>query len=326
MEGPDGIETFLRPVTDPTAVRACYEDYGVVGVTGILDPGEAAALVAEGLNPNLPEDCLIEDPETHHLADRAMNRYGVIGKRALFNPRILEARLHPNVVAAYQAVYGREDVVACHDRAAWMRPAAHCAAWMTPFKWPGIHFDISLRGFFEPGYRQEVDNYLDGLDYHSFTGFVGENNAKHETMGRQVQGVLNLLDNRDEDGGFHCVPGFYGDELRNWVNGHKNLPEPEPNGRYELSAFGMDAELAMWTQRIPCPAGTLLLFDTTLPHGTKPNASEQSRAILFLRYIVGDTLPPGSWQQRNASLRQIVDAVGFQPNSRQARHLYGPEQ
>lgn len=326
MEGPDGKETFLRPVSDPVAVRACYDEYGVVGVTGVLSADEAAATIAAGLDAHLPEDCSILDKDTYHAADHVMNRYGVIGKSALFNARILETRLHPNVVAAYQAVYGCEDVIACHDRAAWMRPAALCQAWTTPFKWPGVHFDISLRGYYENGYREDVDAFLDSISYDNLTGFVAENNAKHESMGRQVQGVLNLLDNRDEDGGFHCVPGLFGDHLKTWVSGHKSLPDPEPNGRYELSAHGMDAELASWTERIPCPAGTLLLFDATLPHGTKPNISDESRAILFLRYIVGDTLPLGAWRSRNAALRRIAGGIGFQPDERQERHLYGPEQ
>jgi hypothetical protein len=317
-------ETFLRPISDLEAVRACYERYGVVGVTGVLSQAECQALILEGLEPYLPEGCHMNDPESFALADRALNRFGVIGKEALFSESLLSARLHPNVVASYSAVHDREDVIACHDRAAWMRPSLMNPAWDTPFSWPGLHFDVSLRNYFDKDARASVDSFLKAIDFAS-GNFVAENNAKHFSMGRTVQGVLNLLDNEEEDGGFHCVPGMYGDALKQWVETHESLPAPEVNGRYNLQRFGSDAELGKQAVRLPCPAGTLILFDATLPHGTRPNASWQSRAILFLRYLTSDELPAEAWVERNAALRSIVTKLGVELDDRQKQHLYGPE-
>merc|ERR1711988_809457 len=159
----DPEETFLRPISDLAAIRACYDRYGVVGVTGVLSPDECQGLMS-GLEQYLPEGCHMDDVETFGLADRAVNRFGVIGKEALFNPAILSARVHPNVSAAYAAVHGRDDVFACHDRAAWMRPSLLSSAWNTPFSWPGLHFDISLSNYFD-GDRSSVDQFLDGIDF-----------------------------------------------------------------------------------------------------------------------------------------------------------------
>merc|ERR1719440_1478703 len=265
----------------------------------------------------------MDDAGTFSLADRGMNRYGVIGKEALFNHAILSARLHPNVAAAYSAVHGRQDVFACHDRAAWMRPSAIDASWNTPFSWPGLHFDISLPSYFGDD-PSAVEDFLCDVDYEG-GHWAAENNAKHQSMGRTVQGVLNLYDNEEEDGGFHCVPGMFGPPLQQWVQNHPGLPKAEPNGKYELKGFGPDAQLGTRSVRVPCPAGTLILFDATLPHGTKPNISCRSRAILFLRYLTSDELPAPAWQNRNAALRRIVNKLGFEPNDEQAKHMYGPE-
>ncbi len=76
---------------------------------------------------------------------------------------------------------------------------------------------------------------------------------------------------------------------------------------------------------VPCAAGTLLLFDATLPHGTRPNCSATSRMILFLRYLPADGLPLEAWRGRNAALRRIARQVCFDADQRQAAHLYGPE-
>mmetsp|Transcript_112697 Transcript_112697/g.313527 ORF Transcript_112697/g.313527 Transcript_112697/m.313527 type:complete len:605 (+) Transcript_112697:92-1906(+) len=318
-------EDYLRPVSDLEAVRACYERYGVVGVTGALSAEECRNLIVDGIEPFLPEGCHMDDPATYGLAGSAMNRFGVIGKSALFSPAICSARLHPNVVGAYAAVHGRDDIVAGHDRVAWMRPVGVDPSWDTPFSWPGLHFDISLQSYFGgSSSRSAVDEYLRGICYES-NSFQAENNAKHHSMGRTVQGVLNLLDNGLEDGGFHCVPGMFGESVQRWVQGHQSLPAPEVNGKYVLKGVGPDAQLGKRAVRVPCPAGTLLLFDATLPHGTRPNLSLNSRAILFLRYLTPDELPAEAWQKRNAALRHVMGRIGFRPDTRQAKHLYGPE-
>uniref|UniRef100_A0A7S2IAJ0 NADAR domain-containing protein n=1 Tax=Zooxanthella nutricula TaxID=1333877 RepID=A0A7S2IAJ0_9DINO len=318
-----GGENLLRPIGDLSAVRACYDQYGVVGVTGVLSAEECRRLICDGLEPCLPAGCSMDSPESFHLAGSAMNRYGVVGKNALFNPGMLAARVHPNVAAAFGAVHGREDVVAGHDRFAWMRPVLENPAWVTPFSWPGLHFDVSLRSYFG-GSRSAVDEFLSDVDYASLN-FVAENNAKRVSMGRTVQGVLSVFDNEVEDGGFHCVPGMFGPRVEEWARRHPGVPPPEANGNYELKDYGPDAKLGKLAVRVPCPAGTLILFDATLPHGTQPNASARSRAILFLRYLTHDELPAQAWQGRNAALRRIIAQSGFKPTAQQLRNLYGPE-
>lgn len=168
-----------------------------------------------------------------------------------------------------------------------------------------------------------MDQFLNNIDYTN-GHFTAENNSKHASMGRTVQGVLNIFDNEEEDGGFQCVPGMHGAALEEWVSRHTGLPAPEVNGKYELKDFGPDRQLGKQAVRVPCPAGTLILFDATLPHGTRPNTSARSRAILFLRYLIATELPPEAWRDRNDALQRVVKSVRFEPDERQARHLYGP--
>merc|ERR1712050_543539 len=104
---------------------------------------------------------------------------------------------------------------------------------------------------------------------------------------------------------------MFGPVLRKWVSKHPSLPEAEPNGRYNLGNCGTDAKLGADAVRVPCPAGTLILFDATLPHGTRPNTSLRNRAILFLRYLTSEELPPPAWRNRNAALRRLAKAVDF---------------
>lgn len=50
---------------------------------------------------------------------------------------------------------------------------------------------------------------LSALRYDKLSNFIFENNQPSQHDGVQLQGVLNLADNREEDGGFQCVPGFH---------------------------------------------------------------------------------------------------------------------
>eukprot|EP00286_Rhodomonas_abbreviata_P025022 CAMPEP_0181310618 /NCGR_PEP_ID=MMETSP1101-20121128/12685_1 /TAXON_ID=46948 /ORGANISM="Rhodomonas abbreviata, Strain Caron Lab Isolate" /LENGTH=331 /DNA_ID=CAMNT_0023417265 /DNA_START=147 /DNA_END=1142 /DNA_ORIENTATION=+ len=326
------MEDFLRPVEDQAGIRECFEQYGAVGITGVLSTADCQAVIT-GIEQFLPRGCKVMDPQTHELADSegAFNRYGVIGKEPLFNSAILRARLHPRVVAAYRALYGDVPLIACHDRAAWMRPTFNNAAFDTPANYPGLHLDVSPTSYFgEASHRKAVDAFLNNLTYSRLGDFTAENNAKHETQGLCVQGVLSLLDNEEEDGGFHFLPGAHKETLRAWTHDQARADScwspPEANGRYFFSRRKGDMALLAAhggrPVRLPCPAGTLILFDAALPHGTAPNSSACSRLILFLRYMTPPQLPAEAWRQRNEALRKVVKEVGFEPDAREAAHLY----
>ena len=318
-----GAESYLRPVDDPAGVADCYERHGVVGVTGVLTKPECEETLRDmGMPPGFD----IRDPDTYATqeANAALNRYGVIGTDVLWTRTLLRNRCHPNVVAAYRAVYGAGvPIVACHDRAALMRPTALDPALDTEYKYPGLHLDVDPQGYCAPDPRP-VRAFLDKLTYARDRDFVAENNAKHWTMGRQVQGVLNLIDNRVEDGGFQCVPMPRCEAwLREWCPTQKWPGPPEANGRYFFSARAYE-ELGIAATRVPAPAGTLLLFDACLPHGTLPNRSGRPRAIQFLRYLPLETLSGPCRAARAAAVRRRCRCVGFvPPDEDAARALFG---
>jgi len=127
-------------------------------VTGCLSLQECERLVREGFEPYLPRGCHMDDVAAFSMADEVMNRYGVVGKTAWFNPMLLSARLHPNVVSAYSAVHGTDEVFACHDRFAWMRPTLTKAAWDTPFSWPGLHLMFPSAAIFKARAQQWISS------------------------------------------------------------------------------------------------------------------------------------------------------------------------
>ena len=150
--------------------------------------------------------------------------------------------------------------------------------------------------------------YLNKLEYKSCDDLLNENNAKNITMGNHYQGIINLIDNNDKDGGFHCILKGH-NIIKKWYDEAKNhLKDQIPNGRYIFrSDFSIDMKyFNCETAKISSPAGTLIIFDATLPHGTKPNFSQNSRIIQFLRYVPSNIFNENTLKRRNNLLSKKI--------------------
>ena len=95
-----------------------------------------------------------------------------------------------------------------------------------------------------------------------------------ETRPQNVQGVLALADQMDESmGGFQCIP---------WL--HRNydtwkLTQPEDRHRFQPNLDSLQDKLV----KVLMEAGDLLIFNSTEPHGIRPNRS--GKKVRIAQYI-----------------------------------------
>ncbi|MEO0895588.1 MAG: phytanoyl-CoA dioxygenase family protein [Bacteroidota bacterium] len=109
-----------------------------------------------------------------------------------------------------------------------------------------------------------------------------------ETKPQNVQGVLALADQTDENmGGFQCIPWLY----RNYDSW--KLSQPEDRNRFQPDTTGLEDKLV----KVPLEAGDLLIFNSSEPHGIRPNHSEDG--VRIAQYI---SMMPA--QEEDASLRE----------------------
>lgn len=306
-------ETYLRDLTDVQGIRDCYDKYGVVGIKGVLNSQECEESVQECISVlktmGADQKLSIDDPETYYMASPYLNSHGVVGREPIMTKILNRNRLHPNVKRAYSIIFGMNDneLLAQFDRMGWMRSnigvdGTYTGKFATPFYSPGVHLDVDPTHYFEKERFPAVKEYLNSIPYTEVSHLFNENNVKNIMMGRQCQGVLNLIDNDHSDGGFQFVEAGH-QVCSRWFEENKNrIDVGKPNGQY---AFDKRDHQMTHTKRLPCPAGTLIVFDVALPHGTRPNRSSINRMAQFLRYMPKKDFDPKVLKKRRNLIRRL---------------------
>ncbi|WP_194776881.1 phytanoyl-CoA dioxygenase family protein [Pararhodonellum marinum] len=93
-----------------------------------------------------------------------------------------------------------------------------------------------------------------------------------ETKPQNVQGVLALADQMDEQmGGFQCIPELYR-SYDTW-----KLTQPKDRNHFQPDISGFELK------KVLLKAGDLLIFNSLLPHGIRPNHSKDK--VRIAQYI-----------------------------------------
>jgi Phytanoyl-CoA dioxygenase (PhyH) len=95
-----------------------------------------------------------------------------------------------------------------------------------------------------------------------------------ETRPQNVQGVLALADQMDENmGGFQCIPELFR-TYDTW-----KLSQPEDRNRFKPDTSDFEGQFV----KVKMEAGDLLIFNSTQPHGIRPNLTKDK--VRIAQYI-----------------------------------------
>jgi len=99
---------------------------------------------------------------------------------------------------------------------------------------------------------------------HEYKGFIHWD-YDPETKPQNVQGVLALGNQTDENmGGFQCIPWLF-KNYDTW-----KLTQPEDRNHFKPDTTGLEDKIV----KVSMEAGDLLIFNSSEPHGIRPNRSE----------------------------------------------------
>ncbi len=122
---------------------------------------------------------------------------------------------------------------------------------------------------------------------------------------RHVQCVLNFEDNVSEDGGTLVVPYFHR-HVAHWARSHEHLFKPLP---WLTLATDIEQDLLLYAHRVCMRAGSVLLWDQRLLHGTAPNFSTRCRLAQYLKAGPRSSTYPPSQHGPNARLQRRAHAL-----------------
>lgn len=107
---------------------------------------------------------------------------------------------------------------------------------------------------------------------HEYKGFIHWD-YDPDTKPQNVQGVLALADQTDPNmGGFQCIPWLF----RNYETWKLN--QPEDRNKFIPDITGLEEHLV----KVPLMAGDLLIFNSSEPHGIRPNHSDKVRIAQYI--------------------------------------------
>jgi ectoine hydroxylase-related dioxygenase (phytanoyl-CoA dioxygenase family) len=124
----------------------------------------------------------------------------------------------------------------------------------------------------------------------AFAGFIHTDvDTTLDPLPVNVQGVVSLMDADGETGGFQCVPELFR-TLEEW-----RKRQPEGRDGFNPNVEGFDVT------PVPMKAGDLLIFNSLLAHGIRPNTSEDK--VRMAQYI---SMTPAAEDNQELRERRVL--------------------
>lgn len=137
----------------------------------------------------------------------------------------------------------------------------------------------------------------DGFDFEGFIHW--DIDTSKDPLPVNVQGVLALTDTDNQTGGFQCVPELY----RNFEDWVKDQPNDRDPFQPDISGFNI--------RKVNMKAGDLLIFNSMLPHGIRPNHSNRPRIAQYLSMTPAEEENEELKEWRIKSWRNRISPQGY---------------
>eukprot|EP01094_Clydonella_sp_ATCC50884_P021453 TRINITY_DN472_c0_g1_i2.p1 TRINITY_DN472_c0_g1~~TRINITY_DN472_c0_g1_i2.p1 ORF type:complete len:245 (+),score=52.17 TRINITY_DN472_c0_g1_i2:669-1403(+) len=236
-------------------------------------------------------------------------------------------RQTPALHAAYAAVYGEEALIVNHDRYGLFRPTQGEKGCSRARTIENLHLDMNPWEFCERRDSDAQTRLLASLKYRSPQDWIQENNYPGcaATGEVHVQALVNLRDNRHEDGGFWLVPHFR-EHVQEFVKSRPRRP-----GTFLIFSQDEEPALYMCAHRITARAGSAVLWDQRTLHGSKPNNSAVPRYAQFFKMVPVryPAFTRERCERRRAAVLRACERAGIDPDgdlTSLGRRLFGIDQ
>lgn len=272
---------------DPEAIRAAFDEFGLVVVRDAITPDACARSVAE-LWAFLERQCAGLDRTNPRTWGKwpGLSKLGILGNTFVLSPQFFDNRQAPRVHRAFAALLDTAELHVNIGRASVMRPTR-------AVRLPADEEHAAEEVVDKPEWRSKAGGEWLHWDMNPFTGsassFSWRLNEPEANKGYdgplRTQGILALSDCRAQDGGFFCVPGSH-TLVRGWAHANAEVVSDQqiysPESSVQLPLPKGDP-LRAHAQPAPIRAGDLLIWNAKLLHCNYPNDSDRLRMVQYIQ-------------------------------------------
>lgn len=241
------------------------------------------------------------------------NKHGMYTKDPIFIQEIMDLRQNEKLYTCVKNILNNEFIVS-HDRYIFQKPTTNIIIdnkildkeeYKTYYKYPNVHLDMSPKGYVDDK-KMGIES-REKIKYNDPHDFIPESSIYHYTEGLRLQCILNILDNKEEDGGFICVPNF---DFENWYKDKKENEWDYIKNAERYAFDGMsnvDMKYVHSPIRIPMKAGSIVIWNRTVAHGAKPNSSNKPRLGIPLAFTPKNQFDKNFLKRRRVLLNSIIE-------------------
>jgi len=293
-----------------------FDEYGFVVIDKVLNKEECKAAINEiweyldYYSKQSGDKVEREDPTTWTNDSWPGGNLGILGHGPAFKNVSWEIRQNPRVYQPFADVMGIKELWASVDRYGVMRPTRNVPTekieegkeiiredrldWKTVSNW--LHWDLN------PWHWTKTKK---GNEYEFYDFIVENNGSKNEGL-RKLQGLISLVEFREEDGGFCTVPSFH-KNLKEWAESTMNSSiSQRKQSSYDFLTVPKEDPMQDQIEKVPMREGSLLIWSSEQPHCNYPNDSDRFRMNFYLKYFPAHEGATGTVDRRNI-IQEVIE-------------------
>ncbi|GAM24732.1 hypothetical protein SAMD00019534_079070 [Acytostelium subglobosum LB1] len=329
--------------------RQFFNDYGFVIIRDVLDLESCQSTIDDIWRYIENDEWLYYPPMSKDLCNRtkrndpstwkhwpSMAYAGIVGGPSVFTKQSVDNRANNNIYQVYSQLLDRKDLFINHDRYGFFRPTINILesfprmspqhteinfalndnqptipdmrVWKTELN---LHLDMNPFAYIEETNDATRQRVIDQLEYDNTKSadFIIENNEVgiKSLNELHIQGLINLADNKDEDGGFIVVPGFPR-HLEEWTLKNKTL-RTNIGTKERFVLIPVSNSLYNNAVRVTARAGSLVLWNQKMAHGSVANNSPRPRLAQFIKMTPCSYLTRDKMELRTNRINQCLDSI-----------------
>jgi len=296
--------------------KAFFQEYGFVVVNNVISHQQIEDTIDEiwtelesGIFTRDPSNIKRNDPRTwvDEYWPSAIRRLGLLGGDISSGRRAWENRQNENVYKVFRTLMNKNNLWVSVDRYGMMRPTRSVPQIELPPQ--RIRTSVEIDSNVNKAKEEKESDHITFADFpdwksqaswahwdlnpwlwtrkeegvpYKFSNFICENNGSKNTGDLKLQGLITLVNSREEDGGFCTVPSFH-KHLEEWSEATKDTDYARGNKTLTLVNVPKADPITDQLQKISSRAGSLIIWRGEQPHCNYPNDSNRFRINQYLK-------------------------------------------